>query len=199
MVGTQEHIVAVVYFKPFVTQNGVFAEDAHPHALSLHRSRQTERQAQLIIGIVDIGGEIRPPLVDASLEERIEGIIGIVLVVTNLGAVSGAQRVGDYGKAQRVEQDTVYHQRVYLHPAIKSRHWRRLHVHQHAGQFVAATLEQPAHHILLATVETDAGHRQTLPQSHLVDIVVVQLVLYLIHQPPHLLDEQLVTARRIRM
>ena len=74
-----------------------------------------------------------------------------------------------------------------------------MHIHRNTIQFITILLQYPTEEITLAAGQINAGIRQALAQSHLIDIFIFQLSLQFSQQSVSLFHQPLITAACIHI
>ena len=84
----QSYVVALVHLETLVSDDGVEVGEVDAERVVSHQRPQSYTHTERVFVVVDIGSQVRPVFEERAVDQRPEGIHGIILEVLHLGIVA---------------------------------------------------------------------------------------------------------------
>ena len=87
-------------------------------SVRFHRARHADAQPEFVFGIVNLRCQLRASFVDATRNQRIERVMGIISIIAHLCLIGHCIVIGQQTESDRVQLNAVYNHRIDFHPPV---------------------------------------------------------------------------------
>ena len=199
LVISQHQVVVVIGSELLVAQDRMCIYQRHLDAIVLHHGCQTDIHAQLVVGIIYLGGDIGATLLQLAIHQGTEGVLRILLVVLHSCRILDGIPLGMDERTDGIELDALSYQGIDVEITIQACYRRGVQVHFHRLELITAILDEARDEVALACREIDMSQRELATDTHLVDAAFLHLGCQFGSQAIHRLQQRLVATPHIHV